>query len=58
MSPLAIIHHLVCRWHDWHSGLAQPGTFFFIVVLNSLLWARAGHWLARRFAATSAAPRD
>ncbi len=38
MFPLALIHHFVCRYCGWYWGLAQPGTFFLVVVLNALLW--------------------
>ena len=44
MCPLALVHHLLCRYLGWHSGLAQPGTFCLVVVLNSLFWVRAGHY--------------
>jgi hypothetical protein len=44
MFPVALLHHFVCRYCGWHSGLAQPGTFFLIVVLNSLLWAYLWRW--------------
>lgn len=41
MFPLALMHHFVCRYCGWHWGLAQPGTFFLVVVLNALLWVEA-----------------
>jgi len=44
MFPLALIHHLVCRFCGWHSGLAQPGTFLLVVVLNTLLWSHVWRW--------------
>ena len=47
MFPLSLLHHLVCRWQGWHSGLAQPGTFLLIATLNALLWIRAGYKLRR-----------
>lgn len=45
MFPVALLHHFVCLLCGWHSGLAQPGTFLLVVVLNSLLWASAGRWM-------------
>jgi len=42
MFPVVLLHHLSCRWYGWHSGLAQPGTFFLMSVLCSLLWL--GTW--------------
>ncbi len=44
MFPVALVHHFVCRFCGWHSGLAQPGTFTLVVVLNSLLWAYLWRW--------------
>jgi hypothetical protein len=44
MFPLALIHHFVCRYCGWHSGLAQPGTFLLVVVLNTLLWDHVWRW--------------
>jgi hypothetical protein len=44
MFPVALLHHFVCLFFGWHSGLAQPGTFLLVVVLNSLLWASAWRW--------------
>ena len=44
MFPLALIHHFVCRYCGWHSGLAQPGTFLLVVVLNTLLWSHIWWW--------------
>ena len=41
MFPLALMHHFVCRYCGWYWGLAQPGTFFLVVVLNALLWVEA-----------------
>ena len=34
--PPPLVHHFVCLFFGWHSGLAQPGTFLLVVVLNSL----------------------
>jgi hypothetical protein len=48
MFPVALVHHFVCRYCGWHSGLAQPGTFFLVVVLNSLLWAYLWRWRQQR----------
>lgn len=45
MFPVALVHHFVCLFCGWHSGLAQPGTFLLVVVLNSLLWACVWRWL-------------
>ncbi len=50
MFPLALIHHFVCRYCGWYWGLAQPGTFFLVVVLNSLLWVEAWRSLRRKSA--------
>jgi hypothetical protein len=44
MFPVAQVHHLGCIFYGWHSGLAQPGTFLLVVVLNSLLWAGVWRW--------------
>ena len=44
MFPVALVHHIVCRFCGWLSGLAQPGTFFLVVVLNSLLWVYLWLW--------------
>jgi hypothetical protein len=44
MFPVALLHHFVCRYCGWETGLAQPGTFLLIVVLNSLLWAYLWRW--------------
>jgi hypothetical protein len=44
MFPVALLHHFVCRYCGWETGLAQPGTFSLIVVLNSLLWAYLWRW--------------
>ena len=54
MFPLALIHHGLCRYCGWHSALAQPGTFFLVVVLNMLLWVHLGRWLRRRTAGADA----
>jgi hypothetical protein len=47
MFPLALMHHFVCRYCGWYWGLAQPGTFFLVVVLNALLWVEAWRWFWR-----------
>jgi len=44
MFPVALLHHFVCLCCGWRSGMAQPGTFFLVVVLNSLLWAYLWRW--------------
>ena len=49
MFPLSLLHHGICRAQSWHSGLAQPGTFFLIATLNALLWIRAYQKIKRRF---------
>ena len=54
MFPLALIHHFVCRYCGWYWGLAQPGTFFLVVVLNSILWVEAWRWLRRESAERTA----
>lgn len=48
MCPVALVHHAVCYYCGWGSGLAQPGTFFLVVVLNSLLWANLWRWRQQR----------
>ncbi len=48
MFPLPLIHHFVCRYCGWHSGLAQPGTFLLVVVLNTLLWTHVWRWRRTR----------
>jgi len=48
MAPLCLVHHGVCRWCGWHSGLAQPGTFLLLAVLNGLFWHRAYRRATRR----------
>jgi hypothetical protein len=49
MFPVAVLHHLVCRYCGWLSGMAQPGTFFLVVVLNALLWAYLWRWRQARW---------
>lgn len=53
MFPLPLMHHFVCRYCGWHSGLAQPGTYLLVVVLNTLLWTHVWRWRrAKRLART------
>jgi len=54
MFPLALIHHFVCRYCGWHSGLAQPGTFLLVVVLNTLLWSHVWRWRRTKHSARAA----
>lgn len=44
MFPLPLMHHFVCQYCGWHSGLAQPGTYLLVVVLNTLLWTHVWQW--------------
>jgi len=48
MFPVPLMHHFVCRYCGWHSGLAQPGTFLLVVVLNALLWSEVRRWRRTR----------
>jgi hypothetical protein len=57
MFPLALIHHFVCRFFGWHSGLAEPGTFALVVVLNAILWNHVRR-LRRRLAVVPGHPDE